>query len=221
MKKKYTIIKHKRNKRNKRNKTKRKKVKTYKTKSKKVKTYKNGGSTIYDMDEGELIETDDVTSDGSTFFRKMYSKHKGKNDVRHIEKQLVEFLMINPHPNIVTFYDVNNEYLDMEQLNTKINYDDTEIICVMREVKEFLQNLGIMYIDWKFDNIGKSKDGNYKLFDFDASGIINLNTNDWKITPPNFWSLKNAIKNNCTTPKKIDDWSFEYNILGNKSITCE
>ena len=26
------------------------------------------------MDEGELIETDDVTSDGSTFFRKMYSK---------------------------------------------------------------------------------------------------------------------------------------------------
>ena len=173
------------------------------------------------MDEGKIIKTDDVTPDGNPFFRKMYSKHKGKNDVRHIEKQLVEFLMINPHPNIITFYDVNNEYLDMEELNTKINYDDPEIIDIMREVKQFLQNLGIMYIDWKFDNIGKSKDGNYKLFDFDSSGIINLDTNEWIVTPPNFWSFRNAIKNNCTTPKKIDDWSFEYNILRNESITCD
>lgn len=215
MKKPYTIIKHKRNK------TKRKKGKKEKRKTqKRKKYYNNAGSTIYDMDEGVIIKTDDVTPDGNSFFRKMYSKDKGKNDVRHIEKQLVEFLMINPHPNIVTFYDVNNEYLDMEELNTKINYDDPEIIDIMREVKQFLQNIGIMYIDWKFDNIGKDKDGNYKLFDFDASGIINLDTNEWIVTPPNFWSFKNAIKNNCTTPKKIDDWSFEYNILGNESITC-
>ena len=218
MKNKYTIIKHKRNTTKRKN---TKKKNTKKKNTKKQKRNKNGGSTIFDMDEGETIKIDDLTPDGNTFFRKMYSKHKGKNDVRHIEKQLVEFLMRNPHPNIVTFYDVNNEYLDMEELNTKINDNDTEIISVMREVKEFLQNLGIMYIDWKFDNIGKSKDGNYKLFDFDASGIINLDTNEWIVTPPNFWSFKNAIKNNCTTPKKIDDWSFEYNILGNKSITCD
>jgi hypothetical protein len=220
MKKNYTIIKHK-IKKNKRNKTKRKKVKSQKRK-KTYKNYKNGGSTIYDIDEDKIIKSDELTADGNHFFRKMYSKHKGKNDVRHIEKQLVEFIMRNPHPNIVTFYDVNNEYLDMEELNTKIiDNDKPEIIAIMREVKDFLQNIGIMYIDWKFDNIGKSKDGNYKLFDFDASGIINLDTNEWIVTPPNFWSFRNAIKNNCTTPKKMDDWSFEHNIVGNKSITCD
>jgi serine/threonine protein kinase len=212
MKKNYTNIKYKRSKRNKR--------KTVKGQKRK-KTYKNGGSTIYYMDEDKIIKTDEVTRDGKTFFRKMYSKDKGKNDVRHIEKQLVEFLMRNPHPNIVTFYDVNNEYLDMEELNTKINYGDPEIVDIMREVKEFLQNLGIMYIDWKFDNIGKSKDGNYKLFDFDASGIINLDTNEWIVTPPNFWSFRNAIEKKCNTPKKIDDWSFEYNILRNENVICD
>ena len=78
-----------------------------------------------------------------------------------------------------------------------------------------------MYIDWKFDNIGKGKDGNYKLFDFDASGIINLvNQNEWIVTPPNFWSFRNATKHNCETPKQKDDWSFEYNILENPSIIC-
>ena len=40
----------------------------------------------------------------------------------------------------------------------------------MKKVKDFfLQNLGIIYIDWEQDNIGKGEDGNYKLFDFDGS----------------------------------------------------
>jgi hypothetical protein len=43
----------------------------------------------------------------------------------------------------------------------------------MSNVKDFLQGLGIMYVDWKLDNIGKSLiDGKYKLFDFDASGLV-------------------------------------------------
>jgi hypothetical protein len=35
----------------------------------------------------------------------------------------------------------------------------------MKNVKDFLQSLGIMYIDWKIDNIGVSNVGAYKLFD--------------------------------------------------------
>ena len=214
MKKKHTIIKCKKN-----------KPKTQKGKTKKRrKTYKIGGSAIYDMDTGTIIKTD-LTYDGKPFFRKQYTKLIGKKDVRHIEKQIVEILMRNPHPNIVTFYVVNDEYLDMEELDTldpvTFNSNKSEIISLMREVKDFLQHLGIMYIDWKFDNIGKGKDGNYKLFDFDGSGIINLvNQNEWIVTPPNFWSFRNATKHNCETPKQKDDWSFEYNILENKSIIC-
>ena len=214
MKKKHTIIKHKKTK---------PKIQKGKTK-KRRKTYKIGGSAIYDMDTGTIIKTD-LTYDGNPFFRKQYPKLIGKKDVRHIEKQIVEILMMNPHPNIVTFYVVNDEYLDMEELDTlntaTFNSNKPEIISVMREVKDFLQHLGIMYIDWKFDNIGKGKDGNYKLFDFDASGIINLvNQNEWIVTPPNFWSFRNATKHNCETPKQKDDWSFEYNILENPSIIC-
>jgi serine/threonine protein kinase len=196
------------------------------------KTSKRGGSTIYDGSADRIIDqikkTED-TYDGKPFFRKLYPKNKKSNDTRHIEKQIVEILMNNPHPNIVTFYDVNDRYLDMEELdsphsNTEFydNFkDETPIIInAMIEVKDFLQKLGIMYIDWKFDNIAKGKDGNYKLFDFDASGIVDLHTNRWKVKPPNYWSFGSAKKRHCKTPKEIDDWSFNYNILEKNDSVC-
>jgi hypothetical protein len=117
---------------------------------------KKSSSTIYDGSKDRIIDqikkTDD-TYDENLFFRKLYSKKKEGND---IEKKIVEILMENPHTNIVTFYDVNKRYLDMEQLdsphsNTEFynNYkDETPIIInIMIDVKIFLQNLGIMYID--------------------------------------------------------------------------
>ena len=88
----------------------------------------------------------------------------------------------------------------------------------MIDVKDFLQQLGIMYIDWKYDNIAKGKDGNYKLFDFDSSGIVDKDK--WIVKPPNYWSFRNAKENHCKTPKEIDDWSFRYNILGEEDIVC-
>jgi len=204
-----------------------------KTKAKqKNKTRKIGGSTIYDGSADRIedqIKKSEDTYDGKPFFRKLYSKNKKRNDTRHIEKQIVEILMNNPHPNIVVFYDVNNRYLDMEELdsphsNTEFydNYkDETQIIInAMIDVKDFLQKLGIMYIDWKFDNIAKGKDGNYKLFDFDASGIVDLHTNRWKVKPPNYWSFGQAKKEHCKTPKEIDDWSFRYNILNEGEFSC-
>ena len=204
-----------------------------KTKNKtKNKNRKIGGSTIYDGSADRIadqIKKTNDTYDGKPFFRKLYPKNKKGHDTRHIEKQIVEILMNNPHKNIVTFYDVNNRYLDMEELdsphsNTEFydNFkDETSIIKkVMIEVKDFLQKLGIMYIDWKFDNIAKGKDGNYKLFDFDASGIVDSHTNRWKVKPPNYWSFVSAKKRHCNKPKEIDDWSFRYNILEEKDFVC-
>jgi hypothetical protein len=198
---------------------KRKKTKTYKRK--KNKTYKKkGGSTIYDISTGEIKKTDN-TYDGKPFFRKLYPKKKEENDTRNIEKKIVEVLMNNPNPNIVTFYDVNDRYLDMEELDTPHSNPDFHnnyyneksiIINTMNNVKDFLQKLGIMYIDWKFDNIAKGKDGKYKLFDFDGSGMVDLNTNKWIVKPRDYWSFRSAVSKNCETPEEIDDWSFKYNI---------
>lgn len=195
----------------------------------KNKTAKRGGSTIYDISHDRTKQTEN-TYEGKPFFRKLYPtpKNKMKNDTRHIEKKIVEILMNNPHPNIVTFYEVNNRYLDMEVLDTPHSNpdfydnfkDETPIIIeAMINVKYFLQQLGIMYIDWKYDNIAKGKDGNYKLFDFYSSGIVD-DKDRWKVKPPKHWSFKNAKEKHCKTPKEIDDWSFRYNILGEEDIVC-
>ena len=140
---------------------------------------------------------------------------ENQKKVVNAENQIVKILMEHPNPNIVTYFDINKRYVDMEELQT-INVEDLNksvLIETMKKVKDFLQKLGIMYIDWKIDNIGISNDGKYKLFDFDASGIVDLKTNKWIIEPAEFWSYKEAKKNGCKTPQEIDNWSFDFNIL--------
>ena len=58
------------------------------------------------------------------------------------------------------------------------------------------------------DNIGVSDDGEIKLFDFDCSGLIDVETNKWLIEPPKYWAYKNAIKNGMKTPIEIDNYAF-------------
>jgi hypothetical protein len=183
-------------------------------KTRKNKRYlQNGGSTIYDA--GEISKTD-LTYKGLPFFRKVffYSNPPTENEKRVIkaENKIVKILMKNPHPNIVNYFKVNRDFVDMEELNTTDIHID-EVGEIMKNVKDFLQGLGIAYIDWKIDNIGRGKDGKYKLFDFDASGIFDTDTNEWIIEPVHFWSYENALKRGFTQPKQIDDWSFDYKIL--------
>jgi hypothetical protein len=188
-------------------------------------------STIYDPDTDSVKHVND-TYDGKPFFRKNYGKpHMFLEYSKKMELAIVKILMEHPHPNVVYYYDINTRYADMEQVEThKSNplynpaltrEDLNEIIEVMSKVKDFLQALGIMYVDWKFDNMGKSVDGKYKLFDFDASGLSDLKTQQWKLKAnPMYWSYNEAIKNGAQTPKEIDDWSFNYNIIeeGEKMI---
>jgi hypothetical protein len=181
-------------------------------------------STIYDPDTNSVKYVDD-TYDGKPFFRKncgkpnMFLAYSIK-----MEFTIVKILMEHPHPNIVYYYDINSKYIDMEQvethnsnplyINVMTRKELNEIIEVMSKVKDFLQALGIIYIDWKFDNMGKCVDGKYKLFDFDASGLIDLKTQQWKLQAnPITWSYRHAIKNGAQTPKEMDDWSFNYNIV--------
>lgn len=188
---------------------------------------KKGGSYIYYMsDTDKSGETSEKTADGKPFFRKIFDIDP--------EEAINEFKIITvlmgddsyPHPNIVKYYEVNPfDNIDMEELitySTDEDYHDKYIlnpkelakqIVAMKKVKDYLQGLGIMYLDWKFDNIGKSKEnGEYKLFDFDHSGWIDTDTNEWLAYPGEFLKSFSGLEKRLS-PKELDDWAFDRNII--------
>lgn len=191
---------------------------------------KHGGSTIYKMEIDKFIKTN-KTYHGLPFFKKIFpiTTTRSMEELNHTklaETTIAKNIMTNPykHPNIVDFFVVNEKYILMEELKPldteDLSINMNKIIESMNRARVFLQSLGIMYIDWKLDNIGKNKDDIYKLFDFDASGLIDLNTNEWIIEPMNFFSYRNSKERNCKIPQEIDNWCFEYNLMNNKNITC-
>ena len=152
--------------------------------------------------DGEITTHPEILHEGKDFFRKM------TNDTA--EKKICEILMKNPHTNVIKIYDVGEDCIDMELLNVDMSKQDmSKIKNIMMEVKTYLQSLGIMYIDWKLDNIGISEDGEIKLFDFNASGLIDTETNEWKIEPQEWWSYNKAVQNGMVTPSEIDDYAFD------------
>ena len=183
-------------------------------------------STIYNMNN-DTTKTSDETYNGLLFFRKLGAPYSSKAHIysNNVERTIIKILMEHSHPNIVNYYELSDDYITMEQVSSAksdpsffdegpLSYEEIiEIQQTMRKVKDFLQSLGIMYIDWKYDNLGKSLDGNYKLFDFDASGLIDLQSNEWILKPHHYWSYNEAVKNGAKTPKEIDDWSFNYNMI--------
>lgn len=162
---------------------------------------------IYTL-EGDIITND--KHKGKKIFRKMTNNKK--------EIKICKIIMENPHENIVKIYKIyepeNNVketgYIDMELLDTNLEKKDIhKIRKQMKCVKTFLQNLGIMYIDWKIDNMGLDNDGKLKLFDFDASGKINLITKEWEIKPPLYYNYTNALSFGIKLPLDIDNFSYQ------------
>ena len=180
-------------------------------------------STIYNMNNN-TTKTSDETYNGLLFFRKLGAPYISKSHIysNNVERTIIKILMEHSHPNIVNYYELSDDYITMEQVNSEksnplykpmTNEEIIEIQQTMSKVKDFLQSLGIMYVDWKYDNLGKSLNGAYKLFDFDASGLIDLASKEWILKPQHYWSYNEAIKNGALTPKEIDDWSFNYNMI--------
>jgi len=164
-----------------------------------------------DSSDGIITDTDE-NCNGKPFFRKIFYNSISPNinmlKAATVEYTIASILQKNPLPNIVTYYVITEKHIDMEELDIVSELDEIKVIDILKNVKDFLQNLGVMYIDWKKDNIGISADGTYKLFDFDVSGVINLQTKEWIIKPLEYWSYNRAIKMGCTTPQQIDDCSF-------------
>jgi serine/threonine protein kinase len=141
---------------------------------------------------------------GTNFFRKY-----GGSTIEHM---IYGILIKNPHPNIVKVYQINDSYVDIEELKpflSRKNYDRKAIVEAASAAKSHLQSLGIMYIDWKPDNMGIGVDGNYKLFDFDASGMVSRNSKKWSREPMPYWSYEQALAKGLSDPKEIDDYAFD------------
>ena len=145
------------------------------------------------------------------------------NDSKEIDSKEI-------NPNIVVIYDVfpskiileylpiilitPNEMKGMNVLNgmnelngmKRLNSSNKEFLkSAINNARVFLNNMGIVYIDYKLDNIGIDYNGNYKLFDFDSSGIVNKTENKWMIEPPNHFVYRKLKKQYGSTIKnKID-----------------
>ena len=172
----------------------------------KRKTRRRGGSKQF---RGTTVTNLDEKFKGMSFFRKYGASIS--------EHAICKILKNNPHPNIVKVYRITDSYIDIELLTPIISekdYDKNKLISEALLAKNHLQSLGIMYIDWKPDNIGIDADGKYKLFDFDLSGITTSNGEKWKVHPaPYSWSYRQAIANGLKDPKEIDDFAFEINFI--------
>ena len=171
---------------------------------------KGGQSKMYTL-EGDIVTIDDNYK-GQDIFRKQVR--------RKVELIISKKIMENPNPYIVTIYDVNNEHstVDMELLTTNYelnNENINKIHVTIKEALKYLHSINIMYIDWKYDNIGLSKDGTFKLFDFDASGIATVDNKNWLTrsqeskqtwSPPASYSWGVALINHITSPLCADNF---------------
>jgi len=178
--------------------------KTTRNKNYKRKTLRGGSKKYKDGNITNLNEK----FNGMNFFRKY-----GGSTTEH---EIYEILKQNPHPNIVSVYRITNSYIDIEEVNpaNSIKYDKEKLMSAALSAKMHLQSLGIMYIDWKPDNMGIDADGTYKLYDFDGSGVVSSsNTTKWRLKPSAYWSYRQALANGLKDPKEIDDFAFEINFI--------
>jgi serine/threonine protein kinase len=162
-------------------------------------------SKLYNSD-GDIIDINE-TINGTPFFRKeFYSDSANERDIVRLIKRC-------DFTNIVKIYYVEYKYYDSEMLLTPIMLSKenvNQIINDMRNAKLELQSKGIIYIDWKLDNIGFSiKDNVYKLFDFDSSGIISNNCKEWIKPAPHRWIYKKSFEKGLSFPLDIDNYCFD------------
>ena len=149
-----------------------------------------------------------ATKNGVPFFR--------KSNCTELELAIARKIKRNPHPNIVKIYSVGPNYFDMELLDTD---SVTRRVCLehkqeLTKAKNHLHKNGIVYLDWKPDNIGISyATGKIKVFDFDMSALLRRRlwyVNNWKLSPSVKGYLRREAENaGMNTPLKIDNYIFD------------
>ena len=157
------------------------------------------GSVQYN---GTEISVLNETFQGLSFFRKY---------IGLTEYKIYQILQKYPHPNIVSVYRLTDTFVDIELLTpvNELPYDEASVLVAARAAKEHLQRLGIVYMDWKSDNLGITDTKMYKLFDFDGSCIIE---EGWVVEPRPYWSYRQALEKGLTRPIEMDDYAFDLNM---------
>lgn len=171
-------------------------------------------SKIYTK-QGEILDLPTPKEEPPIFRKEFYySNH---------EKYIAKLLLQSKLEHVVSVKQVNTEYYDAELLDTFISHPTTQITKqnkakIMEDMhlaKKEMQECGIMYIDWKLDNIGMDSRGTYKIFDFDCSGFANMAENTWILTPPSGWLYNTVKKTNMDmTPIEIDNACFDLFLRG-------
>lgn len=165
-------------------------------------------SLKYSGEEG--TEDFEAEFEGKPIFRKyVYEGQMGKNEI-FISRILQKY----PHPNIADIYYIGPNYIDMELLKTKLTMSKIKpFIPALRALKNYLHSLGIVYLDWKLDNLGVSNEGVVKIFDFDMSSMF---VKDRFTDGPSIkgfrWRAAEAA--GLKTPIEIDDWIFNEFVKG-------
>ena len=159
-------------------------------------------SKVYTL-KGEIENIDiDISQYNNQHIFKKITRSK-------VELAICKILMKHPHKNIVRIFEVGTDYVIMECVNIDLtSKSKNDILVTMQTVKTYLQNLGIIYIDWKPDNIGIGIDDQLKLFDFDVSGLLDVNTQNWIIEPKPYYAYSHAILDGFKTPIEIDNYAF-------------
>jgi serine/threonine protein kinase len=161
----------------------------------------------------EGIEDFDAEFEGKPIFRKyIYEGQMGRN-----ETNISRIVKKNPHPNIAVIYDFGPDYIDMELLKTNVTLSKIKpFIPALRDAKNFLHSLGIVYLDWKLNNLGVSEEGVVKIFDFDMSSMfLKDRFTEGPSTKGFFWRA--AEFEGLKSPIEIDDWIFNQMIKDRES----
>ena len=143
------------------------------------------------------IEPVNEAYNNNLFFRK--TKPSGS------ELYIAKILEKNPLPNVVTIYKATEDYIDMELLDIDADINPNQLI----KARQQLLSLGIVYLDWKRDNVGVDRNGVTKVFDFNASGLVDEN-GKWELPGPKGYIYRRAVKAGMKTPIDIDQWAFNH-----------
>lgn len=155
---------------------------------------------------GILKPLNKLTKNGTPFFRKLITKELTNHNNELI---ICKKIKSTASPILLKIYDVREDeceeldivgYVDEEILETKFCnrsfFEKDGYVDLVENLNE-LHKLGIVYLDFKKDNIGYSKlDGRFKFFDFDFSGIVKPNLpNQWLYPPNEGYNLRDALLN--------------------------
>ena len=143
------------------------------------------------------VEPLDEGCDSGIFFRKEIDVEDGER-----EKQIARIIKAHKLANVVDIYDISTSYIDMEMLDINSNMKELgDMKTDIRNAIAQLNSVGVIYIDLKRDNIGYSHtDGKWKIFDFDASGIVDAGDDTvWLMEPPNYYMYKKSSPNRLSS----------------------